>query len=313
MNKFILASLLILVGFGSMEAQRYRNPSQYLRQFNNQKRKADIKTLLYLEASIKDEDPRRVAKYHEIVLDQMKESKKEVQRIGAYNGDDILQREYVAGFDILINVFDKDFRKAEEMRDSMYDSFQHLEKYYAQVTGAEDIMYDAFYKIEAAEDHFIKTNFIEFERDQEIVLRYDELDIATLHSRDMTLAFFRVEYQVSTLMDDIKAKDFDSIQSSIGKINRAIEVTVEELKEYAEFDGEDWLIEELEDYIGDMKEEVNFNLVPIAEQLQNRFLDEKDYNSAVKDLDRFVSRHEGRVEDFFETRDDFVYAYLPEE
>ena len=313
MKKFILILVAILAGFGSAEAQRYRNPSQYLRQFNNQKRKADIKTLLYLESSIKGEDPRRIQKYHEIVLEQMKEAKKEVERIGAYKGDDVLQREYVAGFEMLIAVFDKEFRKAEDLRDSMYDSYDMLKRYYAEVTGAEDIMYEAFYKIEAAEDHFAKTNFLEFERDPEIVLRFDELDIATLHSRDMTLAFFRVEYPVSVLIDNIKAKDFDSIETNIADINNAIDLSVEDVKKYADFEGEDWLIKELEDYIGDMKEEVNFNLVPIAEELQNRFLDEKDYNSAVKDLDRFVDRHEGRVQDFFDTREDFIYAYLPEE
>lgn len=313
MNRLILASIVILLGFGSAEAQRFRNPSQYLRQFNNQKRKADIKTLLYLEASIKGEDPRRVQKYHEIVLEQMQESKKEVERIGPYKDDEILQREYVAGFEMLVTAFDKEFRKAEELRDSMFDSFEMLTKYYAQVTDAEDMMYEAFYKIEAAEDHFIKTNYLEFERDPEIVERFDNLDIAALHARDMTIAFFRVEYSVEKLIEHINAKEFDSIENDIADINRSIDKSVEELKEYSDFDGEDDLIEELDDYIADMKEEVNFNLVPVAEKLQNRFLDEKEYDNAQRDMERFVDRHEGRVEDFYETRTDFIEEYLPED
>ena len=313
MNKLILVSVLILLGFGSAEAQRYRNPAQYLRQFNNQKRKADIKTLLYLEASIKGEDARRVKKYHEIVLEQMKESKKEVERIGPYKDDEILQREYVAGFEMLVVAFDKEFRKAEEYRDSMAESFDMLMKYYAQVTEAEDMMYEAFYKIEAAEDHFIKTNYLEFERDPEIVERFDNLDIAALHSRDMSIAFFRVEYSVNELIDHISAKEFDSIEDDIAGINQAIDASIEDVKKYADFEGEDDLIDELEDYIADMKEEVNFNLVPVAEKLQNRFLDEKEYDSAQRDLQRFVDRHEGRVEDFYETRTDFIEEYLPED
>ena len=313
MNKFILSALLILIGFGSVEAQRYRNPSQYLRQFNNQKRKADIKTLLYLEASLKNEDPRRVTRYLEIVTEQMKESKKEVERIGSYKDDVILQREYVAGFELMVAVFEKDFRKVESLRDSAYDSFENLQEYYAQVTAAEDLMYEASYKMEAAEDHFINANYLEFERDQELVQRFDDLDEASLHSRDMTIAFFRVEYQVQQMMDHIKGQELDSIESDIIDIKEAINISGKEVKEYSDFEGEDWLIKELEDYLEDMLEEVNFNLIPLAEKLQNRYLGEKEYANTQKDLERFVDRHEGRVEDFYETREDFVWAYLPED
>lgn len=296
-----------------MEAQRYSNPSQYLRQFNNQKRKVDIKTLLYLESSIKAQDPRRVKKYHEIVLEQMKESLKEVERIGDYNGDEVLQREYVAGFEMMVQVFDKDFRKAEELRDSMDESFEHLQRYYATITGAEDLMYEASYKMEAAEDHFSNTHYLEFERDQEIVDRFNNLDEATLHSRDMSLAFFRVEYEVQTLMDHINGQEMDSIEADIVRVKEAIGLSQTDLAEYADFEGEDDLIRELEDYLADILEEVNYNLIPLAEKLQNRYLDEKDYESAQKDLQRFVDRHEGRVEDFYETRADFIEEYLPED
>ncbi len=313
MNRLLISSLIILMGMGSMEAQRYRNPSQYLRQFNNQKRKADIKTLMYLEASLKAEDPRRVKKYQEIVLEQMKDSKRELERIGAYKGDDVLQREYVAGFEMLVKVFEKDFKRAEDLRDSMDDSYDNLKQYYALVTEAEDHMYEASYKIEAAEDHFINTNYLDFERDQEIVNRFDMIDEASLHSRDMTLAFFRVEYKVQKMMDHIKDDELDSLEADIVSIKEAIGQSGEDLKEYSDFEGEDDLIEELEDYLGDMLEEVNFNLIPLVEQLQNKYLDEKDYQNAQKDLQRFVDRHEGRVEDFYETRADFIAEYLPED
>jgi hypothetical protein len=313
MNRLIIAAIVILACFGSVEAQRSRNPSQYLREFNNQKRKADIKTLLYLEASIKGEDPRRVQKYHEIVLEQMKESKKEVERIGPYGDDEILQREYVAGFEMLVTAFEKEFRKAEVLRDSMFNSFDMLKKYYTQVTEAEDMMYEAFYKITAAEDYFIKTNYLEFERDQKILERFDNLDIASLHARDMTIVFFRVEYSVERLIEHINAGVYDSIENDISDLNRAIDKSVEEFEDFSDFDGEDDLIEELQDYIADMKEEINFNLVPVAEKMQNRFLDEKEYNAAQRELQRFVDRHQGRVEDFYETRADFIEEYLPEE
>lgn len=313
MHKLIITFLVVFIGVGTIEAQRYRNPSQYLRQFNNHKRKADIKTLLYLEANLKAEDPRRVQKYQEIVLSQLKDSKKELARIGPYQEDDVLQREYVSGFEMMIDAFDKDFRRAGALGDSMNDSYESLKRYYSAMTEAEDHLYEASYKIDAAEDHFINTYYLEFERDQEIIDRFNKLDEATLHSRDMTLAFFRVEYQVQAMMDHINNKELDSIQDDIIDIKEAIGLSGGELKEYAEFEGEDDLIEELEDYLGDMLEEVNFNLIPLSEQLQNRYLDEKDYQSTQKDLQRFVDRHKGRVEDFYETRADFIEEYIPEE
>lgn len=313
MYKFVITSLIIFIGFGSMEAQRYRNPGQYLRQFNNQKRKADIKGLLYLEASLKGADARRTQKYQEIVLEQLQESKRDIERLPPYEDDDLLKREYVAAFDMLIKAYDKGFRKAEDLRDSMYESYDHLKHYYEVVTAAEDEMYEASYKIEAAEDHFIKSYYLDFERDEEIIQRYIMLDEATLHSRDMTLAFFRVEAQVQKMLNHIEADELDSIEGDISEIRKALELSANEVEEYSDFEGEDDLLEEMTDYIEEMKEEVNFNLIPLAEKLQNRFLGEKEYENTQKELQRFIDRQEDRVEDFYEARADFIEEYIPED
>ncbi|MDZ7847841.1 MAG: hypothetical protein U5L96_14365 [Owenweeksia sp.] len=153
-----MSRFLVFIAFQilmpSLEAQRYRNPQAIpCSEFNNQKRKIDQKTLLYLEASVKGDEPRRIAKYHELVLEQLQESKRDLERVGPYEDYEILKREYTNALDQLITAYKKDFGVAEELRENKYDSYEDLKKYYDAVTEAKGKMYDATYAMEKAEDH----------------------------------------------------------------------------------------------------------------------------------------------------------------
>ena len=310
--KLILSLLLALASITAVDAQRYRNPQQYLREFNNEKRKIDMKSLLYLQASLKGSEPRRIERYHEMVLEQMRESRRDLERVGPYEDYEVLKREYIKGLDMLIEAYERDFGIAEKLRENKYKSYEDLKKYYDAVTAAEDKMYEAVYKLEKAEDHFAKTYYIEFERDPEIVQEYIMLDEATLYSRDMTLSFFRVEQEVQEFLSAVKEDKHDSLGIQVGEIQKAIKESEQEVAQYADFDGEDDLYQEVLGYLEEMKEEVHENLRPVAEQLANQFLDEDEYEDAQKQLQHFINRHSGRVEDFYETRNELIEEYLPE-
>lgn len=309
-------SFILLFSFGFIaeaEAQKYKKPQQYFREFQSQNTRINRKNLLYLKASLKGEDARKVAKYREMMVDQLKDSRQEISRIGDYDGYDILQREYMDALDIYIKAYSDDFGVAEELTENRYNSYEDLKKYFDAVTKAEGEMLEASYKIEKAEDHFAKMHFFTIERDEEIAEEYRLLDEVTLYTRDMTLSFFRVEQHAKHFLASIREGENDSLGDILGAMQRDIRVSKQEVAEYADFEGEDDLLKYVEWYLDEMTIEVTENLRPLAEQLKNDYLDDKDYSRAQKDLQRFISRHNDHVDEFFEVKNDLILDYLPED
>ncbi|AEV33774.1 hypothetical protein Oweho_2814 [Owenweeksia hongkongensis DSM 17368] len=307
-------SLLILLSFGfASQAQRYKKPEQYFREFQTQKRKINKKNLMYLKASLRGDDERRVAKYREMMVDQLKDSKTELSRMGNYEGYDILQREFVDALTIYIDAYEKDFGIAEELTEHRYDSYEDLKKYYDAVTKAEGGMLDASYKMEKAEDHFAKMHFFTIDRDEEIEEEYRLLDEVTLYTRDMTLSFFRVEQHSKDFLFAINEGRTDTLDIILTEMQKDIRVSKAEIDEYADFDGEKELYKFTEYFLEEMNIEVTENLRPLADQLENKYLEDKDYKKAQKELERFVDRHNGYLDEFFETKSELILDYLPED
>lgn len=310
----LLPFVIFLIGFSTIaEAQRYRNPEQYLREFTNQNRKINKKNLMYLEASLKGKEERRLVRYREMVVEQLKESRQELERVGPYEDYEILQREYVDALTIFIDAYENDFGIAEELIKNRYNSYKDLQKYYEAVYEAEDKMLKASYKMEAAEDHFANTHFFNIERDQEVIEQYAKLDEVTLYTRDMTLCFFRVDAEVREYLGVTSRGNTDSLDQILLDMREAIKTSSEEVAEYSDFEGEDDLYKETLYYLEEIKEEMNETLQPLSRQLQNEFLDEGEYRDTQKDLEKFVSRHEDLVEEFFEVKRDLIEDYLPED
>lgn len=309
-----ILSLLLLVAFAlPAEAQKYKKPEQYYREFQSQNRKISRKNLIYLEAVLKDEDERKIAKYREMMVDQLKDSRQELSRIGDYDGYDILQREYMTALDMYIDAFEKEFGVAEELTAKRYDSYEDLKAYFDAVTKAEGEMLDASYKIEKAEDHFAKMHFFTIERDEEMDEQFRLLDEATLYTRDMTLSFFRVEQHSKRFLTAIKEDNTDSLSYILTDMQKDIRVSKQELAEYEEFEGNNSLIKYLNWYLDEMTIEAEENLRPLAEQLKNDYLDDKDYKKAQKELEKFIARHNDNLEEFFAIKNDLILDYLPED
>lgn len=309
----LLSFVLVFTFFNHLQAQRYKNPQQYFREFQAEARKINKKNLLYLKASLRGADERKIAKYREMMIEQLKDSRKEIQMVGPFGSDEVLQREYVDGLTMFIDAYEHDFGIAEDLVKNRYRSYEDLKKYFDAVYKAEGEMLDATYKMEKAEDYFAKTHFFTLERDQETKDEYARLDEVTLYSRDMTLSFFRVEAQVKKYLELIKRNHMDSLSMVVSDLRGAIKESKAEVDKYSDFDGEDRLYREVDKYLEEMTDEMNETLAPLADKLQNEYLEDKEYQDAQKDLEHFIKRNASWVDDFFETKNKLIEDYLPED
>lgn len=314
-NLFPMRSLLALIFIVSVfgaEAQKYKDPRQYYRQFANENRKIKRKNLMFFEASLKGEDERRVAKYREMVIEQLRESKKEVDRVGPYEDYEILQREYSDALELYIKAFDEELGEAWALKDSMYNSWDDLTSYYKALDKAEQDMLDAAYKIERAEEHFTHKYYVDRMVDEETELTYQRLDEITPHVRDMSVAFYRVHMQVENFLKAIDEKKRDTLPRMVTEIRKTIRTSEEEVSEWADFE-EDDLYDETVSYLQDMNEEIDETMRPLAEAFSNEYLGEDEYEDAQDLLERFRDWYNDLVTDWKETKMELIEDYLPED
>jgi uncharacterized membrane-anchored protein YjiN (DUF445 family) len=95
-------------------------------------------------------------------------------------------------------------------------------------------------------------------------------------------------------------------------IRKALKESLEELSGYEDFDGNKSLLREIQDYLEEMNTEIDETLRPLADALQNEYMDEDEFDDVQKDLKRFAKNRTYWSENFFETKNDLILDYLPE-
>lgn len=307
-----LITLLLLVAFAAPQAnaQRYKDARSYYREFYSQSRRIQIKNMRYVEAVAKGADERRIKKFREMVVDQLKDSKKELSRVGSYKEDDILRREYMAGLDLYLEAYETLFGKAEELLAERYKSIEKLEAYYKLANEAELKALDAAYKIEKAEDYFGKTYRVDLRRDtimQERALKLDEMIVSI---REVTLEYFRVDAKLQELFDAIDSNKTDNLTELVGEIRLATREARSKLEEVQPLDGYEDLQEQAMYYFDEVDGSIDEELRPMAEVYEFKYKDQDDLEDAQDALISYKEFMEEMRSEFFAVREEMILDYI---
>lgn len=311
MKKIFLIFLTSLLAL-PVVAQRGKNDARaYFKDFQSETRRISRKNYIYLEASVKGSDATRVERYREMVVEQLNESTKAIDRLSMYEGDDVLKREYMDALAMYVKAFGEQFKMADSLNAFKFNSFKDLMLYHTQLTDAEQNMIDASYKIKKAEEYFAKKYNVELRRDEETEEEYRILDEITLYARDMTEAFFRVDDQSQRFINVAARNHTDSLELIVNDMRVAIKTSEETIANYTDDLENDKLKRDVKFYLEDVKEELNVQMVPLAEKLDNPYMEEKEYKKAKKELENFIYQTNKYREDFFDARADLIEDYLP--
>lgn len=310
---FFLSLLACLFLIPQAEAQRFRDARSYYREFQSENRRIKIKTLRYLGGVVKGEDQRRVAKYREMVVEQLNESERALKRLPGYKEDSILRREYLTGIDLYQKAFEGEFKKVEDMMASgstEYDSIMAL--FQAQEEG-EKYLFDGAYRIEEAENFFAKQYAVDLRRDEETQELFKRVDILTVYMRDLNKPFLTTQNQVQQFIQAAKEGKGDTLMDLVDQIRLSTKKGMEALPEegeVTEYDGDYDFENALADYYEQLREATDERLYYLAEDLSNKFLPEEEYEDAMYDLEGFEIWHEKFIEEIKEDQAAVVEEYL---
>lgn len=310
--KNVLVFVFVLFSTFSTYAQGSKNdPRAYFKNFQSETRRISRKNYIYLEASIKGSDPARVQRYREMVVEQLLDSKKSVERLSNFGEDDVLKREYEDALGMYLKAFTEQFRAADSLNAFKFNSFKDLSLFHKTIGEAEQNMIDATYKIQKAEDYFAKKYDVQVRRDEEAEQEYKMLDEVTLYARDMTQAFFRVDNQSQRFITIAARNNADSLDMVVTDMRKAINTSKDEVESYGDDLENDNLKKEVSYYLEDMGEQVGAQLVQLADDLANPYMEEKEFKKAKKELENFIYQTKEYREDFFAARQDLIEDYLP--
>jgi len=310
MKRLLIFLLLTFIALPSLEAQRFKDPRAYYREFQSQSRRLGIKNMRYLEAVAQGSDERRVAKFREMVLDQLNETKRDLGRVGSYNEDDILWKEYMAALDMYIEAYDSDFGAAQKLSPEMYSSYENLKAYYEAASIAEIKLLDANFKIEKAEDYFAKTYKIDLRRDTAAIGKALRLDDVTVYTRELALIYYRVDAHLLAIFKAVEDNNTDTLSIIITNLRKDIRVAQSEIEEVGDYKGDDGLVDFVLAFIEDIDGSIDEDLRPTAEILEGRYQDQKSLADAKADMEDYRLWHDDIALDFFEARKELILYEL---
>lgn len=308
--RILILVLTLAIGLPALSAGDARS---YYREFQSQNRRLEMKKLRYLEAVVRGTDIRRITRYREMVVEQLSDSRNELSRVGGFEGDSTLWKEYMRAFDLYEQAFVEGFKDAEGLIKTRYANYDSLKAYYAILTEAEITMLDAAYVIEEAEKYFGKIHRVEVAVNEENRSKMNQLNVLSVHTREVGLAFYRVRAAVSGFIEATQSEEHaatDTLMTLVREIQKSTALSRQDQKAMNEFE-EDDLSDFLSYYLDEM-EEVIEDLRELAGKLGNKFLEEDAYEEAQKELAKFVDWQEEELSDYRETQNALVDDFLEE-
>ncbi len=200
MKRLNLPILLLLAG--TIWAQN-RTPRTYYNRLNNEIHVFHYKSMNFYQTHLTESMGKSATARLKAVNEQLVLSRKRVESVPAYRSDAKLRDTYLAGLDSLIDIFENDFKKIENLKRYRQQSYKDLLSYYNALNDAEKRVKKAEEMLILAEEDFSTNNSMKLQRDTDRDLRYKKFEQINGLSRAMTLQFYKVDHQLKSYLEII--------------------------------------------------------------------------------------------------------------
>ena len=117
---------------------------------------------------------------------------------------------YLEGLDTLYYAFTEMLDSALEKERYQYQSYDELNDYYWYLDEAERKIKQGYAILREVEDEFAIVQHMGLKRRTEIQEKYELLEKVNMHTRMMTLSYYRLDHQLHAFMDTINQNRFDA-------------------------------------------------------------------------------------------------------
>lgn len=292
--KTLLTLLLSLtLGYTAL-AQHSNSPAAYLNSIKNERAKVELKTINYYKASLTEQHHNMINARFEMVLDQLKRSRKDLAKKASFRNDERLKTQYLETFDSLYFIFNISFKHVEQIKLYSAQDQSGLEHYYQALAAAERNMMAAIKAFDRAENLFKTSYNTQIDRYQETNLKLDLLFKVSSYNRTITQCFKRVDIAMLNylkIVDEVNSRSAETaaLQEAFEILALALQTSKEEFAGLEKNKLNKSLVKDLRDFLSSTEKEVKKRLT--------------EYNTAIQTKDYAAAT-------FSETKLDFHYFNL---
>ncbi len=211
MKKIFLGIIILMIFSQRLTAQEHNfdSPAAYNNFIVMLHNNVTAKNLEYISQSVHSDDIRRVEQSRKDVINEIGQAIGKLAAIGPYEGDPALRDVGLEVLKLNLETFQLDFMQINQMKESRYDSFEALEKYFKAEDQAEKKLAETANRFREAQADFAAKNKLKLasEADPENQAVIERINKLNTYTRIVFLQYFKVSRINAKFWDAINVKE----------------------------------------------------------------------------------------------------------
>ncbi|MCB0402392.1 MAG: hypothetical protein KDD41_09940 [Flavobacteriales bacterium] len=235
MKRNLIVVLAVLLSASTCFSQKFNSAIEYMNYMSDQYKTINKDTWEYTSAVAHGKSARKVEKRRVEVLKTLLQSKKSIQKIQGYEGDNELRDSVISYLTISYDVINYDYAKIVDMEAISEQSYDAMEAYMLAQDQANEKLHTAGNMLQLQQDNYARKHDITINPElDEISKKLEAADKVFDYYRVIYLLFFKSYKQEAYLMDAMQRNDVSGIEQNK---NALMNYANEGIKELASMDG----------------------------------------------------------------------------
>ncbi|MCO6498810.1 MAG: hypothetical protein J5I47_00340 [Vicingus serpentipes] len=277
--------------------QSFNSPVEYMNYMSDKYKIINKDTWDYTSAVAHGKSARKVEKRRNELLKTIDQSKKSIQKIKGYNGENELRDSVVSFLEINYNVINYDYEKIVDMEAIAEQSYDAMEAYIMAQDKAGEKLRMANDMLQLQQNQYATSHniLIDGELDK-ISKNLKAANEVFDYYHEVYLIFFKSYKQEAYLLDAIQRADVNSMEQNSNALLSASEEGIEKLKEIKSFRGDASIKTSALDMLNFYKKESEEDMNTITDfylktenfnKVKAAFEAKKESNRTQQDVDEF--------------------------
>lgn len=234
MKRFYLF-LFVFCGFlMTTYAQNFENPVEYNDYIIGECNKIYEKNSNYISYAVHSDNVNKVATQLRIAIKQIEKSINKVEKMPAFKGDVKFRNDALTVLKLELQIFAIDHTAAVKLKETSEESYTAMEKYFKAEELANKKLYDAYKRLDKAQEDFAKKNNIKISQEiSEANQQRIETGIITAkvfkYSRTVYLSGFRVSKAKAGFLEALAQKNAVLVEKKRQELVNAAKLEVAKL------------------------------------------------------------------------------------
>jgi hypothetical protein len=212
--------ILLFLSLTNSFAQSAESPVEHMSYLSEREDQLSKYYLSYMSEVAHGERARKMEKRRMDLLNYIKETIKDANRLRPFKGDASLRNAYIAYWNILLSIFNEDYHKIVDMEEVAEQSYDLMEAYLLAQDKADQKLDEAYQKIPEAYNAFAASHNVRLTEAESTKLsrKLGEASAVNAYFKVIYLIFFKASVQEVYVLDALRKSDINGLEQNRGSM-----------------------------------------------------------------------------------------------